>query len=351
MEEQQKLRRQFFVHIVYNMIAFALIFIAFGIFMFYMVRNITFSAVDAQLKEAKNDFADVTVTLENLYQIFDLGDLQYFKNKNLNFLEYNIAKRINNPQINLILREKNGQILNENDLGKLENYAKEIEFDSTNLDCIYNLELENEYHYRCLNFKIMGNNSENNTYVQLLINIDSEIVLISKYMEIITYAVALGIALSGIASLVLSKQTLQPIQETLRNQTEFVQNASHELRTPLTIIQAKQELMLQEPNAKIIDKSEEISLTLSETKRLSKLTKDLMILVKGANLKLQKEEVNIDELIKTIVLPYQDMAETQKKQILLHLKFGKEISLDVNKIHQLLVILLDNAIKYTESRR
>ena len=132
---------------------------------------------------------------------------------------------------------------------------------------------------------------------------------------------------------------------------EFVQNASHELRTPLTIIQAKQELMLQEPNAKIIDKSEEISLTLSETKRLSKLTKDLMILVKGANLKLQKEEVNIDELIKTIVLPYQDMAETQKKQILLHLKFGKEISLDVNKIHQLLVILLDNAIKYTESRR
>ena len=329
------------------MIAFALIFIAFGICMFGMIRTITFSATDNQLRETKNEFADVQVTLENLYKIFDLENFPYLKNGNLGFFEYNIAKRVNNPQINLILRDKNGKILNENDLGKLENYANQIEFDSENLDVIYTLNLEDEYNYRCLNFKINGV-EENSTYVQLLMNVDSENLLISKYLEIITYAVILGIVLSGIASLVLSKKTLQPIQDTLKSQTEFVQNASHELRTPLTIIQAKQELLLQEPNAKIIDKSEEISLTLNETKRLSKLTKDLMLLVKGKNLKLQKEDVNFDELIKTVVLPYQDIAETQGKTVILNLKFEKEITLDVNKIHQLLVILLDNAIKYTE---
>lgn len=329
------------------MIAFALIFIAFGICMFGMIRTITFSATDNQLRETKNEFADVQVTLENLYKIFDLENFPYLKNGNLGFFEYNIAKRVNNPQINLILRDKNGKILNENDLGKLENYANQIEFDSENLDVIYTLNLEDEYNYRCLNFKINGV-EENSTYVQLLMNVDSENLLISKYLEIITYAVILGIVLSGIASLVLSKKTLQPIQDTLKSQTEFVQNASHELRTPLTIIQAKQELLLQEPNARIIDKSEEISLTLNETKRLSKLTKDLMLLVKGKNLKLQKEDVNFDELIKTVVLPYQDIAETQGKTVILNLKFEKEITLDVNKIHQLLVILLDNAIKYTE---
>ena len=42
-----------------------------------------------------------------------------------------------------------------------------------------------------------------------------------------------------------------------KKQTEFVQNASHELRTPLTIIQTKQELLLENPNSKIIDNSEE----------------------------------------------------------------------------------------------
>ena len=192
MEEQRNLRKQFFIHIVYNMIAFALIFIAFGICMFGMIRTITFSATDNQLRETKNEFADVQVTLENLYKIFDLENFPYLKNGNLGFFEYNIAKRVNNPQINLILRDKNGKILNENDLGKLENYANQIEFDSENLDVIYTLNLEDEYNYRCLNFKINGV-EENSTYVQLLMNVDSENLLISKYLEIITYAVILGI--------------------------------------------------------------------------------------------------------------------------------------------------------------
>ena len=76
----------------------------------------------------------------------------------------------------------------------------------------------------------------------------------------------------------LSKQTIKPIVESWEKQTEFVQNASHELRTPLTIIQAKQELLLQNPNAKIIDKSEDINIILKETKRLTKLIKELMAL-------------------------------------------------------------------------
>ena len=105
-EEQRKLRKQFLIHIVYNMIAFALIFIAFGIFMFYMIKHITFSVADHELKEAKSEFADVQVTLESLYKIFDLGNVEFFKNKNLDFIEYNLTKRINNPQINLILRNE-----------------------------------------------------------------------------------------------------------------------------------------------------------------------------------------------------------------------------------------------------
>ncbi len=351
MEEQRKLRKQFLIHIVYNMIAFALIFIAFGIFMFYMIKHITFSVADHELKEAKSEFADVQVTLESLYKIFDLGNVEFFKNKNLDFLEYNLTKRINNPQINLILRNETGEILNANDLGKLTDYSQEIEFDNQYLNAIYTLSLENEYNYRCLNFKINENNEKDTTYAQLLINVDSEIELINNYLEITISAVVLGIFLSGIASFILSKKTLQPIQETLKVQTEFVQNAAHELRTPLTIIQAKQELLLQEPNSKIIDKSEDISLTLNETKRLSKLTKDLMILVRGNNLRLQKEDVNVDEFIRNVVLPYQDMAESQGKRLILNLNFQKEMSLDIHKMHQLLVILLDNSIKYTEERR
>ena len=143
---------------------------------------------------------------------------------------------------------------------------------------------------------------------------------------------------------------MKPIISSWRRQTEFVQNASHELRTPLTIIQAKQELLLQDPESKIIDKSEEIRLTLNETKRLAKLTKDLMLLARADSnqINLSKEQVNIDKLIKDIAMPYIDFVELQGKKLELNLNYKKEILIDVNKIHELMVILLDNSIKYTK---
>ena len=156
--------------------------------------------------------------------------------------------------------------------------------------------------------------------------------------------------MSIVASYILSKKTLVPIADTLKKQMEFVQNASHELRTPLTIIQAKQELLLEEPDAKIIDKSEEIMLTLNETKRLTKLTKDLMTLARADEnkIKLKKEKTDIDELIEGLAKPYIEMAELAEKKINLNLQYNEEVSIDASKIYQVLVILLDNAIKYTE---
>ena len=329
------------------MVAFAAIFVVFGIFMFVMVRNITFSTVDKELRMAQNELIDMKMNLEGLYSIFGLHGYGIFQSND--FLEYNIAKRINNPQIDVVLRDENGNILNENDLGRIRDYALNIEFDKENLGNVYKLKLGDKYNYRGLS--LLLENSQNR-YVQLLINVDGETAVVNSYFKIIMQAVCVGIVLSGIASLILSNRTLKPVEDILKKQTEFVQNASHELRTPLTIIQAQQELLLQEPNAKIIDKSEEIMVTLNETKRLAKLTKDLMLLLRAEDknaMNLTKEDVKIDEFIQNVVTPYIDVAAIQDKQISLNLKFGHEISVDPNKIHQLLIILLDNAIKYTEN--
>ena len=62
---------------------------------------------------------------------------------------------------------------------------------------------------------------------------------------------------------------------------------------------------------------------------------------------LQKESVNIDEFIKNLVLPYSEIAEFEEKKIILNLNYNMDIELDTSKIYQLIIILLDNAIKYT----
>ena len=108
-------------------------------------------------------------------------------------------------------------------------------------------------------------------------------------------------------------------------------------------------MLLQEPESKIIDKSEDINIILKETKRLTKLIKELMILAMADSneLKMKKEKTDIDKLIKEIVIPYKEYAGIQQKEISMDLKFNKEINIDSNKINQLMIIILDNAIKYT----
>ena len=65
-------------------------------------------------------------------------------------------------------------------------------------------------------------------------------------------------------------------------------------------------------------------------------------------LDIKRENKNIDELIKDVVIPYVEYAKMQNKELKVELNCNKEINIDINKITQLMVILLDNAIKYTK---
>ena len=91
-----------------------------------------------------------------------------------------------------------------------------------------------------------------------------------------------------------------------------------------------------------MDKSEEIILTLNETKRLTKLTKDLMILSRADNksLNLQKEKVNIDDFIDNMIKPYIEIAEMEEKQLITNFEYKDEINIDTNRIYQLMIISL-----------
>ena len=254
-----------------------------------------------------------------------------------------------NPRVTYIVRDEEGNIKNTDKIGRIyDEFGESISFDKTKLNSIYEMQI-NRYCYRGINMKTV-NEFGKLQYVQLLINVDSEKMMIENYLKILMIGIGITIMLSLIASYIISKRALQPIIENWKKQTEFVQNASHELRTPLTIIQTKQELLLQEPNKKIIDKSEDIMLTLNEAKRLSKMTKDLMTLARADSeqIDLAKEEVNVDEFIQKLVMPYKEFAEMEEKKVELDLNLQESIFMDRNKIHQVMVILLDNAIKYTK---
>ena len=340
MSEWQLIRKQLLKNMLYNLVAFTILFSVFGITIFSTVKTFLYQSSTNELLNAKEHY--------NRMQILDTKPkptaqpAQDKMNKE--------PKNNNNPRIIYIKRDINGNVINQEEMGSFyDNYIEQTKFDSSNLDKIVEVTVNNSYTYRSITFVTTDENGEE-VYVQLLINIDSEKNILENFFSILSLGIIVTIILAIFASYILSKNTLKPIIDSWRKQTEFVQNASHELRTPLTIIQAKQELLLQEPESKIIDKSEDIRLTLNETKRLSKLTKDLMLLARADSnqIKLNKEEVDIDQLIREITVPYKDYAAMQEKTISLKLSYSNMITVDTEKIHQLLVILLDNAIKYTK---
>ena len=347
------LKKQLVIHMVYNLIAFAIIFSIFGLIVASMFKFITYSSLDKELLDTANVFINDGKKMEAISEYFledKYADFEIFEKELRDIRDYNLARKVTNPKYTVIIRNNELQIINNDDLGRFyEEYNELVDFDNENLEKVYNLNLNNGVYYRAINVKLDSSNPEDIRYVQILLNSESERLLIDSFGSLIASSVVVGITLSIIASYILSIKTLKPIEIAFEKQAEFVQNASHELRTPLTIIQAKQELLLTEPNSKIIDKSEEIALTLSETKRLSNLTKDLMTLASSNKMILNKEEVDIDELIKNTVNPYIEFANLSEKEIKLDLKYGKNIDIDVNKIQQLLIILLDNALKYTEN--
>jgi two-component system sensor histidine kinase CiaH len=153
-------------------------------------------------------------------------------------------------------------------------------------------------------------------------------------------------------SFLLSHLFTRPILKLWKKQQEFVENASHELRTPLSVVQNKLEILFTQPEGKIIDHSKEIGDALSEIRRLRQLTTDLLTLARSdiQVIEVQKDAIKIKELVENLVSNYQLLGEVQGKAVTLEVseKFPTEIRTDKKLIQQLLVILLDNALKYTK---
>jgi len=329
MNEANLIKKQLLKNMLVTFIVFTIILIFFDAIIYNRVFVSLYKEIDEELiRTAQNYVTDKDIIMKRPGNIFELKI---------------------NPRLVYIIRNSDGTIINSESIGRFySDYSSEVQFDSKNMNKIYSIKIQNQYNYRGISVSTYNELGEK-IYVQLLANVDGETETIENLTEILLIGSTVIIVISIVSSYILSKRTLKPIVDSYRKQTEFVQNASHELRTPLTIIQAKQELLLQEPESKIIDKSEDINIILKESKRLTKLIKELMILAMADSneLKMNKEKTNIDNLIKEISVPYIDFATMQSKEIKLNLKHEREINVDRNKISQLIVIILDNAIKYT----
>ncbi|MFX3619447.1 MAG: sensor histidine kinase [Sporolactobacillus sp.] len=186
--------------------------------------------------------------------------------------------------------------------------------------------------------------------VSEIMDVTTEKNLLHKLALIIIKGIVIGALLSTIVGFFLAKRALQPIEKAWDKQNRFVADASHELRTPLSILQLKIEGLLRQPKRRIQETGEDIGVMLEETRRLSKLVGNLLTLARSdANrLEVILAPLDLKKIIGKVTEPFIEMAEFEEKEFLLDLDNQPLIiNGDEQRIHQLLVILLDNAMKFT----
>lgn len=141
---------------------------------------------------------------------------------------------------------------------------------------------------------------------------------------------------------------IERLEQSFRQIAQFTADASHELRTPLTILRGELEVALR-GDALTPQAREVIESVLEETEKLSKTVEHLMILSRfdSGELKLQRSWFDLAGLCRETVEQMSLLAED--KQIRLECSAAErvEINADPLRVRQILINLIDNAIRYT----
>lgn len=185
---------------------------------------------------------------------------------------------------------------------------------------------------------------------QFIRNVDSEKAMLNRLLLILIIGGGIGSLLAIIAGYLLAGRALVPIRKSWEQQQQFVSDASHEIRTPLAVIQSRADLLFQSPSATIEEKAVDISIISKEVRRLNKLVNSLLTLTRtdSNQMEVTKRSFFLDDLISEITEQYMDIASFQDKTIVGYAPEQVVFVGDKERIHQLLVILVDNAMKFTE---
>lgn len=150
-------------------------------------------------------------------------------------------------------------------------------------------------------------------------------------------------------SIYLTNRTIKPIKDSFEKQKQFIADASHELKTPLAIIRTNTSVILSNKDDTVNNQIKWINYINNQTERMAKLIDEMLSLAKldtGKEL-IKFSTFDLSKLLNNILLTFEAVIFENKIELETNILNDVFLKGDKESIKKVCIILLDNAIKYT----
>jgi two-component system, OmpR family, manganese sensing sensor histidine kinase len=158
----------------------------------------------------------------------------------------------------------------------------------------------------------------------------------------------IALALSGVGGVWLTRQAMQPIEQSFQRLKQFTADASHELRSPLMVVKSNAAVALKYAEGMRETDAEKFAAIASATNQMTQLTEDLLFLARNDRIPAKSwEKINLTVILENLVQQYKPQAIA--KQINLQVQITENIYLigDPVQLTRVFTNLIENALNYT----
>ncbi len=164
-------------------------------------------------------------------------------------------------------------------------------------------------------------------------------------------SVFIGIGALGlffVASMLLSRWMVKPVERAWETQRRFVTDASHELKTPLTVILSNTDMLIEAGAVTDTKNQARLDNIRAESKRMKALTEELLELARSDSKPKAsvKELVNLSFVVSSAAMMFEPTIYDLGRLLTTEIQDNVMVIGDREKLRQLADILIDNAMQY-----
>ncbi len=190
-------------------------------------------------------------------------------------------------------------------------------------------------------------------FLQMGRSIEPELETLSRLRNILMAVVAFSVVPALVGGYVLSGRALRPIKVAMDGQRAFIADASHELRTPVAVVRTNAEILDRHIEAGKLGQAETDTLAvqdiLSETDRLGKMVGQMLTLAQAdaGQTVLAESDLSLGELAEEVGRSMRALAQAKGIAFDVEASVNVWVHGDRERLREVIVTLVDNAIKYT----